>query len=716
MGDVVQTFIDKDYQKSLSNIAKIYAGIGYSVIPIFGDRKLDKAKVAAVSWKLYQTRRASDEKISQWFERDHYGGVAIVTGRISNLVVIDFDDPDIQAKFERQFPDLLKTRVVISASRGLKHYYYAVSQYVRVPTLHMNGVDLLSNGGYIIAPPTLINDNEYRVEQGGMPYQLTTQDAQRIEKFFRINCEEIHKYNSIIDLPEKSDPIQQTPKAISPESLIRLYRHYAPQIGRNNALFKIACHARDHHMSVADVEAILSEIHAHQPDYQLHIPETEKQRLQEASRTITSAFRRPPRPIQESTGKHLTNSIREALLKSGLTCVARVLDGLFLKGFASGDVVTKKMVTEALNGVVGRHSILGAFDAHISGAPIFESVFSPPSPLSVTHVANGKANNQKQKCFLYSQSKSDKTPEGRIPTQFVLPDINALCHLLGVPFTRSDPMTLEDIRAAKIYRQAVHRELIKRRPGMYHRWWLAQRLGVSRRTSQRYDHETEVKKQPMYIYEPITWNNLGKIPAEDPINGMFLEDETGKRYPGLRQIAAKLLAQKHRVRYAYQDVNYYWVGDRPLLSSLLRGINPRQEAVDIGREKTANFIKQYWRDFKDKTHVQSITPEAKPKPQTQAKSITTQPPIIPMQSNREHVTPSMIGERVVYLAECLYKAVWDRATNEKSRLSKVNARKLVETYGDQLIRRVLGVLKYRSHVYNPAGFVTMWLRSTAKVT
>ena len=42
--------VEEHYQKSLSNIAKLYTGLGYSVLPVFGDRQPDKAKVAAVSW------------------------------------------------------------------------------------------------------------------------------------------------------------------------------------------------------------------------------------------------------------------------------------------------------------------------------------------------------------------------------------------------------------------------------------------------------------------------------------------------------------------------------------------------------------------------------------------------------------------------------------------------------------------------------------------
>lgn len=299
--------------------------------------------------------------------------------------------------------------------------------------------------------------------------------------------------------------------------------------------------------------------------------------------------------------------------------------------------------------------------------------------------------------------------------QFYVPDINVLCNLLGVSFSRSDPLTLEDIRQAKTYRQAVHREFIKRRPGMYHRYWLAKRVGVSERTSRRYDGEAGVKRKPMFIYEPITWDDLNKIPADESVAGMFLEDEKGKRYPALRTIAARLLARKHKIRYGYQDKNYYWYGEHPPLIDVHYGINPRQAEVDAQRGKIDRFLQQYWSDFRDKKHVQFYTP---PTQQTVIPPNTSsnQSPSVRYPSVLQIDYKQALSEsRAEALAKRLYRAVWDCAVNEKSRLSQVNARQLVDTYGEVLIKRVLGVLKYRQNINNPAGFVVVWLRSTAKM-
>ena len=155
------------YQKSLANIAKLYVGLQRAVTPIHGDCHPERAKVAATNWKIFQKRIPPAQLIDYWFLKEKHGGLAIVTGRISNLVVLDFDCASREQEFKDQFPHLLNTRIIQSAGRGLSHYYYSISSEVNLPTLHMDGADLLSDGAYVIAPPTIINGNAYEVVQGG---------------------------------------------------------------------------------------------------------------------------------------------------------------------------------------------------------------------------------------------------------------------------------------------------------------------------------------------------------------------------------------------------------------------------------------------------------------------------------------------------------------------------------------------------------------------
>ena len=57
---------------------------GWSVIPI---RETEKRP--AVAWKAFQRKCASEETVHDWFSRAPNSNVAIVTGALSGLVVLD---------------------------------------------------------------------------------------------------------------------------------------------------------------------------------------------------------------------------------------------------------------------------------------------------------------------------------------------------------------------------------------------------------------------------------------------------------------------------------------------------------------------------------------------------------------------------------------------------------------------------------------------------
>ena len=88
----------------LAENAKTYLDLGYSVIPVWGNKNIQKAKVAALPWSYFQQRYATYDDVDHWYQQKNYGGLAIVTGRISGLIVIDFDDDSLVQKFAAGFP------------------------------------------------------------------------------------------------------------------------------------------------------------------------------------------------------------------------------------------------------------------------------------------------------------------------------------------------------------------------------------------------------------------------------------------------------------------------------------------------------------------------------------------------------------------------------------------------------------------------------------
>lgn len=158
------------------------AGLGYlrrgwSVIPI---RPRDKRPL--IAWRGYQTKRATPDELLGWLRRWPTANVAIVTGAVSDLVVLDLDPShggteSLQMVVRAQGA-LPPTLSAISGGGG-RHLYFA---HPGVPVHNRAGLrpglDLRGDGGYIVAPPSLhASGAEYRWERGSVPEALATMPA-----------------------------------------------------------------------------------------------------------------------------------------------------------------------------------------------------------------------------------------------------------------------------------------------------------------------------------------------------------------------------------------------------------------------------------------------------------------------------------------------------------------------------------------------------------
>ena len=148
--------------QTLLTAAEAYYHLGYAVIPLLGDLDPTRPKVPARPWSAYQSRPATLTELNEWFSpTGNAAALGIVTGRVSRLVVLDFDSADCFADFRRQCPDLIETRTVQSAGRALPHLYFHLPSHVHLASHKRAGVDLLSDGRYVVAPPTTINGQPY---------------------------------------------------------------------------------------------------------------------------------------------------------------------------------------------------------------------------------------------------------------------------------------------------------------------------------------------------------------------------------------------------------------------------------------------------------------------------------------------------------------------------------------------------------------------------
>lgn len=129
--------------------AKNYLSMGFSVIPL----KTKDKKPALESWKPFQNQYPTTEDLKNWFDNGSNLNIGIITGKISNIVVVDLDSTKAEkyAKINN-FPKTPTART----GRGL-HLYYKYEDGIRnfQKRDDLPDIDLRGDGGYVVAPPSL---------------------------------------------------------------------------------------------------------------------------------------------------------------------------------------------------------------------------------------------------------------------------------------------------------------------------------------------------------------------------------------------------------------------------------------------------------------------------------------------------------------------------------------------------------------------------------
>jgi hypothetical protein len=693
--------------KSLITCAQQYRARGYSLIPTHG-------KVAAVPWTIYQSARPTLDQLQRWFMDGVHTSLAIVTGPVSQLAVLDFDDPDRYREFCRQYRQLAATHTV-QTRRGY-HLYYRVPPGIQLASRSVPGVDLQYQGRYVVAPPSRVDGQEYQTLREDPPRTLSQSDWTAIGHF--LDRQRFDRPATKANGGSEPAPVTtpQQPR-MTGSDLAALYRARAPRDGRNSALFRLSCLGRDNGLTQAQVTAALAALHTSQPTAGDHKMENARQRRQEATGTIASAFSRPAR-----NGRHryrepaqLPNPVREALLQHKLTCAVRLIEGLRLQGIAVGQPFTKKQAVALLKGIVGRDSVYHALNAVLeNGQPLFRQRKSPLStPLSPTAVAESTVPRQNSKCLELTLSKSGIVIDPRSqPVLFTMPGNRELAQKLAVRHsTISDKLTLEDLQGAKATRTALHAGLIQRRPDQYSMAFFAQRLGLSERSIYRYNQEDgDIHSAPVYRDQVVYWHNLETLippdPSYFPHDGVFLQDGQGRKYPPKRALARKLLAAKQPVTLRIREANFWWYGDKAMPLALLVDYLALQE------QQTVKEARGYMPDYE--------FPILHPQRSQPAAAAVAASPSGAKQTSSANVAPTVDGRQPLTdsalegAAQRLKEAV-DRLSQEQGQaLSIFSARRMVARYGLRAVERALQITARRRNLHNPPGFLATLLRSQSR--
>ena len=146
----------------LPRAACAYCRLGFSIVPAAAE-----GKRALVSWKRWQAQAADLELVERWWRRWPAANVAVVTGRLSGVVVVDIDPRHggdrALAILESEHGDL-PHRAMVETPSGGTHIYLAHPGY-GIPNSAGRlgpGIDVRGDRGLALLPPSRRGLGSYR--------------------------------------------------------------------------------------------------------------------------------------------------------------------------------------------------------------------------------------------------------------------------------------------------------------------------------------------------------------------------------------------------------------------------------------------------------------------------------------------------------------------------------------------------------------------------
>ena len=122
------------------------------MIPIGPDKR------PLIECKEYQTRQSTCEEIVEWQQKFPDMQIGIVTGKVSNLTVVDMEkDADLT---------LLKDETLsVRTGGGGKHLYFTYDESFTNAVRVLPNIDIRSEGGYVVTWPSVSSKGKYELLQ-----------------------------------------------------------------------------------------------------------------------------------------------------------------------------------------------------------------------------------------------------------------------------------------------------------------------------------------------------------------------------------------------------------------------------------------------------------------------------------------------------------------------------------------------------------------------
>lgn len=170
--------------------------LGWNVIPV------DKNKRPWIKWEKYQEQKVTAKEIEEWWDRWPSAGIAVITGEISGLVVVDVENSEGLPFINEHVEDATKSTLVSKTGGGGWHLFFKHPGNVTVPNAVkiFPNVDVRGDGGYVVVPPSLHHSgNQYKWELKAKPSPLPLSLQQ---KLFSPKHRKLSSGDWQVDIPE----------------------------------------------------------------------------------------------------------------------------------------------------------------------------------------------------------------------------------------------------------------------------------------------------------------------------------------------------------------------------------------------------------------------------------------------------------------------------------------------------------------------------------
>lgn len=229
-------------RRSVLNNALRLAEFGFSVIPVSKDDKKPYIK-----WKQYQTERATADTIIKWFQKWPDAQIAVVTGPISNLAVLDFDGEGVKEKFEEGVCRIPET--IMQKTGRVDGGVHCLFSYPAEGIGNSNGkifknVDIKGKGGYfIVATSKHKSGNHYQ----WLNFNPFIDDLSGLREF----PEKVLQWNRNYQ-QSKNAPVQDRGD-LNPLEILK----GVPEGKRNDTLFRYACRLNNQGLSGEEIDVLV---------------------------------------------------------------------------------------------------------------------------------------------------------------------------------------------------------------------------------------------------------------------------------------------------------------------------------------------------------------------------------------------------------------------------------------------------------------------------